>query len=174
MLFRSQSCEVSKSFGELLQSLEDDDRPIAPHKFKQVVGAHSIQFSGTEQSDAHEFLTFLIDTLHEELKATGELIISDIFYGTFRSTIQCLNCSHQSISKEPFMCLSLPIETSSGNISITIYTRSNHLFLVNFKYEDDEITMKTMRESIQNKLAFSMLSFFIMIDNTEEIGRAHV
>eukprot|EP01022_Parablepharisma_sp_SALTPOND_P025155 TRINITY_DN575_c0_g1_i1.p1 TRINITY_DN575_c0_g1~~TRINITY_DN575_c0_g1_i1.p1 ORF type:complete len:737 (+),score=82.87 TRINITY_DN575_c0_g1_i1:1257-3467(+) len=163
-----QDGEISKSFSELVQSLKDDNQSIAPHRFKKVIAAHSAQFSGTDQSDAHEFLTFLIDKLHEELKEkeTGESRIEDIFYGAFSSNIQCTHCGYKSVSKEPFMCISLPIEGNIDCINIILYTQSGHLLIVNFKYDDETIAVQAMKEEIQRQVIVGPLDIFLLIDNS--------
>jgi ubiquitin C-terminal hydrolase len=33
-----------------------------------AVGQYKLQFEGYEQQDSHEFLTFLLDWMHDELK----------------------------------------------------------------------------------------------------------
>ncbi len=42
-------------------------RSISAKDFKNAVGRHKSSFSGYEQQDSHEFLTILVDWLHEEL-----------------------------------------------------------------------------------------------------------
>jgi ubiquitin carboxyl-terminal hydrolase 8 len=40
---------------------------LSPHPFKHVVGSLQRAYLGTQQQDAHEFLVFLLDALHEDL-----------------------------------------------------------------------------------------------------------
>ncbi len=40
---------------------------LAPQPFKYVVGRLQRAYLGTQQQDAHEFLVFLLDSLHEDL-----------------------------------------------------------------------------------------------------------
>ncbi len=40
---------------------------LVPQPFKHVVGRLQQAYLGTQQQDAHEFLVFLLDTLHEDL-----------------------------------------------------------------------------------------------------------
>ena len=42
-------------------------RSIACRDLKSVVGQYRKQFQGCEQQDSHEFLTILMDWLHEDL-----------------------------------------------------------------------------------------------------------
>ena len=40
---------------------------LSPRNFKCAIGIVDDRFSGTDQQDTHEFLTFLIDSIHEDL-----------------------------------------------------------------------------------------------------------
>ncbi|CAF4465334.1 unnamed protein product, partial [Rotaria sp. Silwood2] len=112
---------------------------IAPQPFKYVVGTLQNAYLGTQQQDAHEFLVFLLDSLHEDLnQATrprveelksenykndrqlaeaskqaflshNRSIIIDLFYGLFKSTTICLSCSYNSIRFDAFAIISVPI-----------------------------------------------------------------
>ncbi|XP_039281814.1 ubiquitin carboxyl-terminal hydrolase 4 isoform X2 [Nilaparvata lugens] len=102
-------------------------------ELKSVVGKLKTSFRGCEQQDSHEFLTILLDWLHEDLnvpnqdlelggadeasgeRAWGEFrrknnsIVLDLFYGQLKSTVTCLTCAKQSVTFEPFSNLSLPL-----------------------------------------------------------------
>ena len=39
---------------------------VAPHEFKEVLGKHAKQFTGTDQHDMQELATYLLDKLHED------------------------------------------------------------------------------------------------------------
>ena len=58
---------MAKSFGELMESLWKSDSCITPKDFKEVLGSINEQFQGDEQQDSQEFISFLIDSLHEDL-----------------------------------------------------------------------------------------------------------
>ena len=45
---------------------------VAPQPFKSVVGRLQRAYLGTQQQDAHEFLVFLLDSLHEDLNQVGK------------------------------------------------------------------------------------------------------
>lgn len=49
---------------------------ISPNNFRKLVGEFKEEFGGNKQQDAHEFLTFLVDWLHIELKTIKQ--VSDI------------------------------------------------------------------------------------------------
>jgi len=158
--------EIFKSFNGLIKQLKEDNQSIAPREFKRVISTHSTQFSGSEQSDAHEFLTFLIDRLHEELKSVGELTLEKTFYGTFKSTIQCIKCKHTASSKERFLSISLPIDNDIDAITIILYTQSNHLYMINLEYEDENVRIKEMKERIQKELVLRDIEVMLLIDNS--------
>ncbi|CAF0786761.1 unnamed protein product [Adineta steineri] len=112
---------------------------LIPQPFKYTVGSLQRAYLGTQQQDAHEFLVFLLDTLHEDLNQTtrprieelkpenyktdrqlaeatkhafhlhNKSIIIDLFYGLFKSTTICLSCTYNSIRFEAFVIISVPI-----------------------------------------------------------------
>ncbi|KAL4216469.1 Ubiquitin carboxyl-terminal hydrolase 8 [Mactra antiquata] len=132
--------EVTDDFAYLVKALWSGQyRCITPRDFKSVVGRQQPMFAGFEQQDSQEFLTFLLDGLHEGLnkvktrpkipeqdndgmsdiraaeiawrdhKLHNESIIVELFQGQLKSTIMCLTCRKQSVTFQAFMFLSLPI-----------------------------------------------------------------
>ncbi|XP_029038135.1 ubiquitin carboxyl-terminal hydrolase 8-like isoform X1 [Osmia bicornis bicornis] len=105
-------------------------KSISPLDLKIVVGQYKLQFESYEQQDSHEFLTFLLDWMHNDLKKNSKIpsemtiaekawdkameskrsIISDLFFGQLRSTITCSICKQSSTTYETFNSLttSLP------------------------------------------------------------------
>jgi len=159
----NRNFKILNSFTELLHSLKDDGHSVNPYKFKKVIADKSEQFAGTDQSDAQEFLSFLIDALHEELNITNKPIFEELFYGTFKSTIKCSQYNHQSIAKEPFMCLSLPIEEDNDSATIHLYTKSNHLLIIDFKY-DGNTTVKVLNKEIQRQVIVESVNIYLVLD----------
>jgi len=112
----------------------------APHDLKRVLGKRVARFSGYGQQDACELLNFILDLLHEDLNrvkkkpyvevptadnrpdtelsklfwtaflARNQSIIVDLMYGQLKSTVKCLECGNISITFDPFLTLSLPIQ----------------------------------------------------------------
>ncbi|KAK3925466.1 Ubiquitin carboxyl-terminal hydrolase 8 [Frankliniella fusca] len=65
--------EVADEVAHVIRSLWlGQYRSIACRDFKRVIGKHMEQFRGCGQQDAHEFLTFLMDWLHNDLKIVKE------------------------------------------------------------------------------------------------------
>jgi ubiquitin C-terminal hydrolase len=60
--------EVAHAFGSLLQKLwHGNVSYVNPRGFKRTLGKHAAQFQGYEQHDSQEFLSYLLDMLHEDL-----------------------------------------------------------------------------------------------------------
>ncbi|KAH3816326.1 hypothetical protein DPMN_117840 [Dreissena polymorpha] len=110
-----------------------------PRDFKYAVGRFAPQFSGYSQQDAQELMAFLLDGLHEDLNRIkkkpyieqkdsdnrpdevvakeawdnylkrNNSIITDLFHGLLKSTVQCPECDKISVTFDPFCYLSLPM-----------------------------------------------------------------
>ncbi|OMJ94171.1 hypothetical protein SteCoe_2652 [Stentor coeruleus] len=109
---------------------------VSPWEFKKVLSKFAAQFSGYQQHDSHELLSFLLTGLHEDLnrvlnkkykempdvtdkpdiEAANELwelfkerndsIIVDLMYGQNKSTLTCPTCNKVSVVFDPFLTLS--------------------------------------------------------------------
>lgn len=108
-------------------------KSISPHDLKVAVGQYKLQFESYDQQDSHEFLTFLLDWMHNDLKKEATMliemtnaekewdkamnsqrsIISDLFFGQLRSTITCLFCKQASTTYETFNSLTMSLSQSS-------------------------------------------------------------
>ena len=51
-----------------------DKRTLTPRRFKEICGEYNAMFKTSDQQDAHDFYTFLVDKLHEEtnIKSTDD------------------------------------------------------------------------------------------------------
>ncbi len=60
--------EIARAFGDLLKNIwSGRNTYVVPRNFKMAVGRFAPQFSGYQQQDSQELLTFLLDGLHEDL-----------------------------------------------------------------------------------------------------------
>ena len=111
---------------------------IVPRYILELVTKYAPHFKCGTQQDAHEFLSFFLDILHEELNRANleskppslgrkrscenraarswrrylknnSSIIVDLFQGQLRSTTKCKKCKGESVKFENFIHLSLPI-----------------------------------------------------------------
>ncbi|PKA49629.1 Ubiquitin carboxyl-terminal hydrolase 5 [Apostasia shenzhenica] len=127
--------------------------PVSPRPFKARLARFAPQFSGYNQHDSQELLAFLLDGLHEDLNrvkhkpylkpkdadgrpdeevadeywanhvARNNSIIVDVCQGQYKSTLVCPVCRKVSVTFDPFMYLSLPLQSPSVNsMTIMVYT----------------------------------------------------
>lgn len=127
--------------------------PIAPRPFKTKLARFAPQFSGYNQHDSQELLAFLLDGLHEDLNrvkhkpyiksrdadgrpdeevadeywanhiARNDSIIVDVCQGQYKSTLVCPVCNKISVTFDPFMYLSLPLQsTTTRTMTVTVFS----------------------------------------------------
>lgn len=127
--------------------------PVSPRPFKAKLARFAPQFSGYNQHDSQELLAFLLDGLHEDLNrvkhkpyikskdadgrsdeevadeywashiARNDSIIVDVCQGQYKSTLVCPVCRKVSVTFDPFMYLSLPLQSPSANsMTIVVFT----------------------------------------------------
>ncbi|KAL8516501.1 hypothetical protein ACS0TY_014953 [Phlomoides rotata] len=127
--------------------------PVAPRPFKAKLARFAPQFSGCSQHDSQELLAFLLDGLHEDLNrvkhkpyiksrdaddrpdeevadeywanhiARNDSIIVDVCQGQYKSTLVCPACNKVSITFDPFMYLSLPLQSATTrSMTVTVFT----------------------------------------------------
>ncbi|KAK6937919.1 Peptidase C19, ubiquitin carboxyl-terminal hydrolase [Dillenia turbinata] len=126
--------------------------PVAPRPFKAKLARFAPQFSGYNQHDSQELLAFLLDGLHEDLNrvkdkpyiksrdadgrpdeevadeywanhiARNDSIIVDVCQGQYKSTLVCPICRKISVTFDPFMYLSLPLQpTTIRSMTVTVF-----------------------------------------------------
>ncbi|KAI3802030.1 hypothetical protein L1987_30153 [Smallanthus sonchifolius] len=127
--------------------------PFAPKHFKSKLARFAPQFSGYNQHDSQELLAFLLDGLHEDLNrvkhkpyiksrdadgrpdeevadeywanhiARNDSIIVDVCQGQYKSTLVCPVCEKISVTFDPFMYLSLPLQSTTTRImTVTVFS----------------------------------------------------
>lgn len=115
--------------------------PYSPGYFREAVICHRPYFNGFRQHDAHEFLRVILEQMHLELKkcripekmekwlieesgtapvVAGFTVISRLFEGALQSTVECLQCRNSSVKHDPFMDLSLDINTFEHGRAIRV------------------------------------------------------
>ena len=117
----------------------DSENFLEIPKFKKAMGLCNDRFSGMNQQDTHEFVTFLIDSLHEDLNRVknkiyivkeerdmpdevkskiewnnflrrNQSLLVDLFYGLFKSSVICQECKKTSIDFNTFSSLSVNLK----------------------------------------------------------------
>ena len=160
--------QLSSLFKRVMIKLWDDNvaNSVSPKELKRQVGTLAPMFSGYNQHDAHEFMRFLLNELHEEInrasvegrkspadnETLGEACarhltwedsrISELFGGMLRSEVCCSVCSDKSIVYIPFLDLALPIpdipNLSFGCFDITLSLSDCLAFLRKEETLDEE------------------------------------
>ncbi|CAF1168615.1 unnamed protein product [Adineta steineri] len=132
---------IALCYGQLIAKLWGNVRgPLAPFELRGSVAKFgSSRFTDFQQHDSQEFLSFLLDGLHEDLNrvydkpyvelkdsddrsdedvahehwsnhlARNTSIIVDLFHGLLRSQVKCRICEFKSVRFDPFNILSLPL-----------------------------------------------------------------
>jgi ubiquitin C-terminal hydrolase len=136
--------QLAEKFGELMEKMRSSRGSVSPDEVKHMVGRFAPQFSGYMQQDAHEFLRFLLDGLHEDLnrvqnkqpyrelegggsdysrvasewfqyhKKRDDSVVTDYFRGQLLTIITCSQCNTKSIACDTFLDLSVPVPRTSS------------------------------------------------------------
>jgi len=136
--------QLAEQFAELMKEMRTSRTAVSPEQVKHMVGRFAPQFSGYMQQDAHEFLRFLLDGLHEDLnrvqskqpyrelegggsdysrvasewfqyhKNRDDSIVTDYFRGQLLTIITCSRCTSKSIACDTFLDLSVPVPRTSS------------------------------------------------------------
>lgn len=103
---------------ELFKSISSQKKPkgILNHKkFIAAVKKANQLFDNDEHHDSHEFVTWILDNMHEGLqKLEQPSFVMELFGGKLQSTFTCLNCEAHNIRSEQFNNLSLDIEKNTS------------------------------------------------------------
>jgi hypothetical protein len=136
----STAGEVVTAFVELLDRFWDPESVlIAPREFKATAAAHAEQFANAIRHDSHEFLSRVLDFVHEDLNrildkpivdevygdgtndpetaerfwsgyvSRNDSLVIDLFHGLYRSRLVCPNCGQVSVVFDPYRSVSLPL-----------------------------------------------------------------
>ncbi|XP_076452524.1 ubiquitin carboxyl-terminal hydrolase 32-like isoform X2 [Babylonia areolata] len=135
---------IAQRYGELIKDLwSGTSKAVAPLKLRWTIGKYAPRFNGFQQHDSQEFLSFLLDGLHEDLNRVhrkpyvelkdssnrpdqevareqwenhllrNQSIIVDLFHGQLRSKVRCKECSTVSTTFDPYSYLTLPLPMDS-------------------------------------------------------------
>ncbi|VDK72817.1 unnamed protein product [Onchocerca ochengi] len=155
-------------------------RNIAPIKLRDAIKCAGPVFAERSQHDCQEFLSILLDLLHEDLnqienKPFIELsdsdgrpdsvvakeawdahlkrdksIIVDLFTGQLRSTLTCLNCNAISCRFDAFTCLQLPIPIDHLLLISVVVVKRDGQIPIRYAFR---LTYDTTIGMFKNKLA---------------------
>ncbi|XP_065176067.1 ubiquitin carboxyl-terminal hydrolase 19-like, partial [Sycon ciliatum] len=131
---------LASAYAKLLAQLwSGEDQSVTPFLLQKILAKRCSQFNSLMQQDAQEFLSALLDGLHEDLnrvkskpivppvesngrpddvvaaeswdmyRRRNDSFLVDHMYGQFKSTLVCPTCQMVSIVFDPFMYLTLPV-----------------------------------------------------------------
>ncbi|RPA84460.1 cysteine proteinase [Ascobolus immersus RN42] len=113
------SCGIEDVMVEFFAS--DRVEPFAPTDFLTSALLSNSQIRANHQEDAHEFMQFLLNDLHEADITYSELpkdndkdcacFVHKLFYGKLQSEVTCERCKNVTTSLDPMMDLSLSLRT---------------------------------------------------------------
>ncbi|KAM9013900.1 LOW QUALITY PROTEIN: ubiquitin carboxyl-terminal hydrolase 42-like [Ara ararauna] len=110
-------CTLEAHINQVLRCSNNAMKPLSVIKGLQRIGKH---FRYGRQEDAHEFLSFTVDALQKaclngsttwDASSQATTLIYQIFGGYLRSRVKCLSCKAVSDRHEPFLNITLDIET---------------------------------------------------------------
>ncbi|TID14084.1 ubiquitin carboxyl-terminal hydrolase 2 [Venturia nashicola] len=94
----------------------------------------SEQLAGYQQQDAHEYMQFILNSLHTSSLSTVtssdhdrdcDCIIHRTFYGKLQSIVTCDECKNKTNTPEPFMDLSLDLRMQSKKRKLNGIAKTN-------------------------------------------------
>ncbi|CAF5215296.1 unnamed protein product, partial [Rotaria magnacalcarata] len=142
---------VTGAYADLLRNLWLTEKNInlyssfRPTHLKEIIGVQAPRFATWDQQDAQEFMTFLLDEIHRELKENNpnnsNTIIEELFFGKIESAITCLECQHEEKTINLISFLPLPL------------TQQGRKFMVTFiaKYRNNDVACVNVHENGQVK-----------------------
>ncbi|CAF4858837.1 unnamed protein product [Rotaria sp. Silwood1] len=99
-------------------------------------------YESYRQQDAHEFMDHFLHLIHAEFSMKNTLI-TDLFYGQFRSTVKCLECQQIEITNEPFTFL--PLSIMNYNQMYVLYAKvDGEQRLVSIQVDSSVITFRDL------------------------------
>ena len=146
--------KLAMAYSELLTSLfSGKERSVAPWLLKKTIASVASQFEGYQQHDSHEFLSYLVSGLHEDLNevkkkpyhssdvkyeddtqasveswnrhiSRNKSFIVDLMHGQYKSDVCCPGCHKHSFTFDPFNSITLPLPVSGPKQVEVNYVKS--------------------------------------------------
>ena len=159
--------------------------PVDPSDLKKIMDRLSTRFLGNKQRDAHEFISDLIDLIHDELEGSHDktdekertkiLPTDDYFRLDVKVCLTCDQCGFCRSMEEMHRCLSIEV----GNSSDELWTANKGLeqFFGTEKREiscekctEGSTATQTMHVISRPKALFLHLKRFIIDNNSSNLG----
>ncbi|CAF0873121.1 unnamed protein product [Adineta steineri] len=144
--------QVAQDYADLMSDMWlSNKNSITPKRLKTSVANFAEIFTGYSQQDAHEFMHFLLDALHEDLKddTNDSSPISKLFYGRTISIITCVSKKrHVEQVEDLFTYLPLTIPTEQP---LTVQQCLTNLSAVQIASSNSEWFCSKCRKKRQSK-----------------------
>ena len=149
---------ITLSFRQLITQMQFiANGPASAHEIKVQIAELNRRFSGTDQQDSHEFLTVLLEALHDEwLDHYQNSSIGQLIHGIVRSTVICPICEREIKTDESFISLPLPIyglAVSNSDVGISQKMMGNIMDFFNNSMQGSV----TLHDCFENFLAREQL-----------------
>lgn len=143
--------ELAKCFSQIIRKLWSGEHDcFSPRRLKTFISERSGHFTGNYPHDAHEFMSYLIDGLHEDLnriqskpvtasvesdgrpdaevaeeawqvyRQRNDSFFVDLFQGQFKSTLVCPVCSKVGVAARAVFLVSCAVNHSSMKSSLHV------------------------------------------------------
>lgn len=84
-------------------------------KFISAIKKSNAIFDNDDHHDSHEFINWLLDSIHEDTVKQGEQsFVSELFAGKLQNDFTCLQCETHNTRSETFYNLSLDVEKNTS------------------------------------------------------------
>ncbi|CAF1365027.1 unnamed protein product, partial [Rotaria sp. Silwood1] len=121
-----QSPSIVSTYRRLLIKMQSISTGVtSAYELKVCISELNRRFTGISQQDSHEFLTLLIESLHDELMDNYQnSSIGDLMHGKIRSTVKCLICKTETKTDDSFLSLPLPVrQPPAANLGNNLTTK---------------------------------------------------
>ena len=116
--------EVTSAYAEFIRSIwRDQSSSFSPRQIHDAIRKIAPRFSTYDQQDSHEFMTFLLNAMRNEMKEKGKNIIEKLFYGTIISVTTCLQCKQNKKASNVTSFLPVPLVPSKRSFTVHYIAR---------------------------------------------------
>ena len=136
------------AYSELIRSLWSGHSKIeTPSDLLVNVRESLPRFTRYRQHDAHEFMSYFLNRIHDEL--TDETtVVSDLFHGKIRSSVTCsCKCPSTEINDETIISLPLPVDNDTNWYSVLFLRNNGEQKLIQLSVDHYSRTIGGLMES---------------------------
>ncbi|CAF3723321.1 unnamed protein product [Rotaria sp. Silwood1] len=130
--------EMTRAYAEFIWNMWKGNSSIfSPTRLRNIIGQTAPQFSTYEQQDAQEFISFLLNAIHNDMKSNTKnenTIIKKLFHGTIQSTTICLKCrKNRKVTSNVISFLPLSLVQKKRSFEIHFISRDGNTSIVSIE-----------------------------------------